>query len=68
MGAFCCDPCQALSLMVCCGASFADCVRTHKSRSEAYIALVGYNTSIPLAAICKTQAVASHSFTGAEVV
>ena len=43
MDAVCGDHCQNLRLMVYCDASFADCVRTHKSRSGAYIALVGYN-------------------------
>ena len=54
--------------MVYVDASFADCVRTHKSTSGCFIALAGPNTFIPVTAICKKQTCVSHSSTESEII
>jgi hypothetical protein len=68
MQAFCGDKPEELKLMCYVDASFADCTRTHKSTSGVYISLVGNNTFIPLAAVCKKQTCQSHSSIEAEII
>ena len=64
---FCGDPLNQFLLMVCCGASVADCSRTSESTSGASFVLVGPVPFPPTSAICKKLICGSHSSTESEV-
>ena len=65
---FCGDRPETLKPIVYCDADFAGDTRASKSTSGSYIALVGPNTSIPIASLCKKQTVVSHSSTESEII
>ncbi len=64
---FCGDRPETLKPIVYCDADFAGDTRASKSTGGSYIALVGPNTSIPIASLCKKQTVVSHSSTESEI-
>ena len=68
MESFCGDRASQLRRMVYVDASFADCIRSGKSTSGAYLALAGHNTFMPLASLCKKQTCVSHSSTELEII
>jgi hypothetical protein len=55
-------------MIVYCDAGFAGDTRAGKSTSGSYIALVGPNTFMPIASLCKKQTVVSHSSTESEII
>ena len=65
---FCGDRPETLKLIVYCDADFAGGTRASKSASGSYIALVGPNTFMPIASLCKKQTVVSHSSTESEII
>jgi len=65
---FCGDRPEKLKLIVYCDADFAGDTRASKSTSGSYIALVGPNTFMPIASLCKKQTVVSHSSTESEII
>ena len=62
------DTPEQCKILIFSDADFAGDLQTSKSTSGAFIAIVGRHTFAPINAICKRQAVVSHSSTESEIV
>ena len=62
------DSPEKCSVVCYCDASFADELRTSKSTSGMFLAIVGPNTFMPITAFAKRQTCVSHSTTESEMV